>query len=168
MKLFLYGALRDMRSLRLRLSRLCIHQGATRRAPSRGLPFAHPARVCNRDYCRQWRCRRRRRSGHRHHERWHEAAASQFPVQTTGSRTGGRSTKRTEEEMLREHEDGPDTFPRAFIACMDARWQLQPLCCSRPVFTDQSLCRPSFFFISGANSPMPLMTTPTQACVMAF
>jgi hypothetical protein len=33
---------------------------------------------------------------------------------------------------------------------------------------DQSLCFVSFFFISGANSPMLLVKTPTQACVIAL
>jgi hypothetical protein len=55
-----------------------------------------------------------------HHKRRHEAAATQCPIQITGSRIGGRSTKR-EGEMLREHQEGLDTFQRAFIACMDAR-----------------------------------------------
>jgi len=30
---------------------------------------------------------------------------------------------------------------------------------------DQSLCRLNFFFMSGANSPILFITTPTQACV---
>ena len=29
--------------------------------------------------------------------------------------------KKAEEEMLREHQEGIDTFQRAFAACMDAR-----------------------------------------------
>jgi hypothetical protein len=33
---------------------------------------------------------------------------------------------------------------------------------------DQSLCLPNFFFRSGANSPMVLVTTPTQACVITL
>jgi hypothetical protein len=41
--------------------------------------------------------------------------------------------------MLREDEDGRDTFQWAFIARVNAHWQLQPLCCSQPGFTDQSL-----------------------------
>jgi hypothetical protein len=31
-----------------------------------------------------------------------------------------------------------------------------------------SLCLPSFFLMSGANSPIELITTPTQACVMTL
>ena len=29
--------------------------------------------------------------------------------------------KKAEEQMLREHQEGIDTFQRAFAACMDAR-----------------------------------------------
>jgi hypothetical protein len=31
---------------------------------------------------------------------------------------------------------------------------------------DRSLCLPNFFFISGANSPILSITTPTQVCVI--
>jgi hypothetical protein len=33
----------------------------------------------------------------------------------------GRSAEKAEEEMLRNHQAGIDTFQRAFAACMDAR-----------------------------------------------
>src|SRR5579863_3708200 len=35
-------------------------------------------------------------------------------------------------------------------------------------FADQSLCLPIFFFMSGANSPMLLIITPTHACVITL
>jgi hypothetical protein len=42
------------------------------------------------------------------------------------------------------------------------------LCRTLCPFLGQSLCLPSFFLMSGANSPMVLTMTPTQACVMTL
>jgi hypothetical protein len=35
-------------------------------------------------------------------------------------------------------------------------------------FEDQSVCLLNFFFMSGANSPIVFITTPTQACVITL